>query len=129
MAKSRFKGVKPSRLSRRKFFRQSHLKPTRDLSLSLRRSLAAGFKHSEKINFNDVTKPILRKLPLKLHSRDIDTRFSDFQWHFFFKRPSTDNHCVRRRQRREVLFARGLGGSIKVRFARWRSTSFVSCKG
>lgn len=99
------------------------------MSLGPRPAADLVFKKKVDFNFNDVTKPILRKLPLKLSSREIDTRFSDFQWQFFFKRPEVASDCVRRRNRREVLFARGKGGSIKVRFARWLPRSFVSCKG
>lgn len=46
-----------------------------------------------------------------------------------FKRPDAVPVCVRRKERREVLFARKFAGVGKVRRAKWTPESFISCKG
>ena len=115
----------------KKFFTRITYLPTRDLTLSLKRdSFAAGKLHdSKKLIFRDVTKPILRKSLLQFQPREIVSNNTGVSsWRLFFRRPADNRHCVSRRIRREILFARGKAGNIKVKFAKWLNSSFISCR-
>lgn len=46
-----------------------------------------------------------------------------------FKRPNSVPVCVRRKVRREVLFASKFAGVGKVRRAKWTAESHIFCKG
>lgn len=46
---------------------------------------------------------------------------------FFFNKIDLSPVCVARRLRREFMFASGLAGKIKVRFAKWTKDSKVRC--
>lgn len=46
-----------------------------------------------------------------------------------FERPNSVPVCVRRKVRREVLFASKFAGVGKVRRAKWSAESHISCKG
>lgn len=46
-----------------------------------------------------------------------------------FERPNSVPVCVRRKVRREVLFASKFAGVGKVRRAKWTTESHISCKG
>ena len=46
-----------------------------------------------------------------------------------FERPNSVPVCVRRKVRREVLFASKFAGVGKVKRAKWTAESHISCKG
>lgn len=124
MAKIKSKLRNRTFIPSKRFFQSSNSKLTRGLSSPLK-NFAANFAKTEKIAFNDVTKPILRKLPLKLKNQFVV--FNDFNSSYFFKQNLPV--CRRRKLRRQVLFALGFAGRIKVRFARWTNYSKIKCKG
>ena len=72
-----------------------------------------------------------RRLNRVVSSSKIVERRSDipYKWHNYFTQKNQVPVCIRRRQRRRLLFKIGFAGRGRVKYAKWTEMSRVSCKG
>lgn len=110
--------------------RKKILKNSRENSLSQSLSLRDRVRLSRPFSFDNrqiIKKDVYRNIfnqiqKLRQAKNRFDTRIA-------FDKPKLNPVCIKREQRRKILFALGKAGKIKVKKAHWNSNSKISCKG